>query len=76
MALDFLVFGPHPDDIEILCAGTLAKYKARRVDTIRASLQVHPSTRQVRRPVEAVIWVASWSFIVMLLPRPPGGGRR
>ncbi len=24
-----MAFGPHPDDIEILCAGTLAKYKAQ-----------------------------------------------
>ena len=24
-----MAFGPHPDDIEFLCAGTLAKYKAQ-----------------------------------------------
>jgi len=27
-----LAFGPHPDDIEILCAGTLAKYKKQGHD--------------------------------------------
>ena len=27
-----MAFGPHPDDIEFLCAGTLAKYKAQGHD--------------------------------------------
>ncbi len=27
--MKIMAFGPHPDDVEILCAGTLAKYKAQ-----------------------------------------------
>lgn len=31
-----MAFGPHPDDIEFLCAGTLAKYKAQGHDVAMA----------------------------------------
>jgi LmbE family N-acetylglucosaminyl deacetylase len=30
--MKIMAFGPHPDDLEILCAGTLAKYKANGHD--------------------------------------------
>ena len=49
MKLDLLAFGPHPDDIELTCAGTLAKavkagYKVGIVDLTRGEMGTRGNT--------------------------------
>lgn len=49
MKLDLLAFGPHPDDIELTCSGTIAKavkagYKAGIIDLTEGELSTRGST--------------------------------
>ncbi len=56
MKIDILAFGPHPDDVELLCGGTVAKlvkqgYKVGLVDMTRGELGTRGSAEE--RDMEA-----------------------
>ena len=53
MPLDLLVFGPHPDDLEILCAGTLARY-AERGDFVAMAISTNGDVGSSTLPKEAI----------------------
>ncbi len=58
MKLDILAFGPHPDDIELTCSGTLAKavkagYKAGIIDLTEGELSTRGNTAIRAREAKA-----------------------
>ena len=67
MSIDLLVFGPHPDDIEIGLGGTIARHtaaghcrRAVRSDARRASSNGTPDERQAEAAEAARVLGAAW----------------
>jgi len=73
MRVDVLAFGPHPDDVELLCGGTVAKlvrfgYKVGLVDLTEGELGTRGSGEErAREAQEAAKIIFS---CCRLYPRP------